>query len=261
MPFVRSVFFLLVAWSSIVWGATYLSVWLRLTRDRRALIHRIFVGWGRLMTWAAGTPVTIVGAEHVPAGPFVLAANHQGNLDIPALMGHFPRPFRFVLKAELMSVPFFGRIAREWGFIPIDRQNRDQAYGSLQAAAEIVRRGEAICLFPEGTRTRDGRLARFKRGAFALAAAAEVPVVPVAISGSFRAWPRGRLFWLRSMPLRIAIGPPIAAPSGNGDAMWRDWADQAQQAVASLLSDLEGELSLRGEATVPAALPAAPPRA
>jgi 1-acyl-sn-glycerol-3-phosphate acyltransferase len=148
---------------------------------------RMARGWSRIMLLAVGARTNY----HDPHGALrqsrcIYFANHQSNVDIWALGKVMPIGTRFVAKQELFRIPVLGHAMTAAGFISINRSNRSEAIRSLTRAAETIRSGRPVILFPEGTRSRDGKLQPFKKGAFHLAARAGVPVVPVAIRGTFR---------------------------------------------------------------------------
>lgn len=173
--------------------------------------------WARVILAAAGVRVDVGGEENVSKCPScVLISNHQSGFDILALLLSVPASTRFVAKESLFRVPFLGWSMTAAGFIPIDRTNRTRALRSLRKAAESVREGRPVILFAEGTRSRDGRLAPFKRGAFHLAVEAGVPVIPVAISGSWRILPP-RSSRLRSGTIRVRFTAPLPAESAGDD--------------------------------------------
>jgi 1-acyl-sn-glycerol-3-phosphate acyltransferase len=166
--------------------------------------------WSRGILRAAGVRPRYEGLENVAASePCVFLANHQSLLDIFVLVPVLPPATRFVAKRSLFFIPFFGWSLKVSGFIPIERRSYRRAYESLERAADAIRAGRSVVLFPEGTRSRSGKLQPFKRGAFHLAVRARVPVVPVAISGTGRALPPGR--WkVRPGSVRVSFAPPIA---------------------------------------------------
>jgi 1-acyl-sn-glycerol-3-phosphate acyltransferase len=166
-------------------------------------------GWARGLLRAAGTPVTLVGFEHVPSDrPVVYVANHQSWFDILAIGGTVPGTLRFVAKKEMASIPLLGQAMRAAGHIYIDRQNRAQAIEAYEEVAGVIRAGLNAVVFPEGTRTRTGELQPFKKGPFVLALAAQVPVVPVYCAGTFDILPKAHLL-LRPHPIALLFGEPI----------------------------------------------------
>jgi 1-acyl-sn-glycerol-3-phosphate acyltransferase len=166
--------------------------------------------WARRLLKAAGTPVTMVGYEGVPRDrPVVYVSNHQSWFDILALAGTIPGTIRFVAKKEMSSIPLLGQAMRAAGNIYIDRQNRAQALEAYEEAAALIRQGLNTVVFPEGTRSRTGRLLPFKKGPFVLALASQVDLVPVYCAGTFDILPKGHLL-LRPHRITLHFGAPIA---------------------------------------------------
>jgi 1-acyl-sn-glycerol-3-phosphate acyltransferase len=165
--------------------------------------------WSGLILWVAGIRIRYEGAEHASAHvPCVFMANHQSHADIWAVLRVVPAPTMFAAKKSLFGVPGLGWSMAASGFALIDRTNRASAIRSLSEAADKVRGGRPLVLFPEGTRSRDGRLGPFKKGPFHLALEAGVPVVPVAISGSGKTLPPGTV---RICPgvVTVRFAPPV----------------------------------------------------
>src|SRR6185295_7080322 len=133
------------------------------------------------------------GAENIPAGPCIFAANHTSNIDPPAIMNCIPRRVGILIKKSIFRTPIVGTAFRLGQFVPVDRARREEAVSSLDEAAEYVKQGLSFLVYPEGTRSPDGRLGPFKRGGFALAIRAGVPIVPVACIGAHRIMPKKSL--------------------------------------------------------------------
>ena len=147
--------------------------------------------------------------------------NHQGNFDIHALTVAIPRRFAWVAKEELFRIPLFGPAMRRAGYIPLDRSDGRKALKSMRLAAERIAAGTSVVIFPEGTRTKDGALLPFKRGAFMLAARAGVPIVPFTINGSMERNPRNRLE-LHPGTISVSFQAPVAvAGVPEGELMER----------------------------------------
>jgi len=165
--------------------------------------------WARQILRAAGTPVHAVGLEHIPPGePVIYASNHSSMFDIWALFATLPGSVRFVAKRELFRIPILGAAMRAAGHIPIDRTVKARAFEAYDDAARIIKRGFSPVVFPEGTRSRTGDLLPFKNAPFALAIAAQVPVVPVYVHHTFEILPKGA--WrLRPRPIKLLVGSPI----------------------------------------------------
>ncbi len=190
--------------------------------------------WVRLVLRCAGVRLDVSGAEAVDwSKPAVVVANHQSWFDVFALIAALPGRVRFVAKQELGRIPIFGRAWRGCGHIGLDRSDRRQAIESLNRAGEKMHEESlAVTMFPEGTRSLDGRLYPFKKGAFVLAIRAGVPIVPVGMSGSGAVMPKGS-FRVRSGEIRIRVGSPIEV-AGREHADRDALAGESRRAVAAL---------------------------
>jgi 1-acyl-sn-glycerol-3-phosphate acyltransferase len=166
--------------------------------------------WSWLILKTIFSPVTVVGRENLPAGPAVIAANHQSAMDIPVLYVNLPTQFRIVAKVELFKYPFMGWHLTRSGQIAVDEKNVRANLKSLQRGVETMKHHNLpLVVFPEGGRTPDGEIKPFMSGAFYMAIKAGVPVVPVAIVGTFevlRMW----TYIIRPGKLQLVIGKPIS---------------------------------------------------
>ncbi|MDY7229238.1 lysophospholipid acyltransferase family protein [Hyalangium rubrum] len=170
--------------------------------------------------------------------PYIFLMNHQSAMDIPCAFAALPVNLRFIAKHVLKYVPFLGWYMAMTGMIFINRSDRREAVRSLARAGERIRSGKSILAFPEGTRTRDGRILPFKKGPFVLAIAAQVPIVPIAIEGSMRVLPSNSI-WMRKHPIRVKIGKPIETKglkNADRDALLR----QVRDAIIQLHQDIGG---------------------
>lgn len=166
--------------------------------------------WARGALVASGVRLRI---EHEAPldrrGRYVFVANHQSLFDIPALLAASPGQVRFLAKASLFRIPIFGWAMAAGGFVPVDRGDRDRARGSFSQAIErLDRDGVSVLLFPEETRSPDGRLLPFRRGGFLLALKTGRPIVPVGVEGSFAVQPR-HSFAIRPRPITVRYGAPL----------------------------------------------------
>jgi len=173
-----------------------------------------FPMWLARRAWApsclrvAGVRLDVRRTAPIPEGPAIFAANHESALDILAVVQAIPRGIRFVAKRELFRIPVFGWYLRLGGHVEVDRRDHARAVASLGAAAGRVRAGTTLAVFPEGTRSRDGRVQPFKQGPFVIAVEAGVPVVPVAVTGAAEVNPKGRIA-VRPGTIRVTLGEPV----------------------------------------------------
>src|SRR5580704_13194275 len=155
-----------------------------------------------------GIRVRVEGAENIPPSVCIFAANHVSNMDPLAFVPAIPRRVALLAKKELFRVPILSKAMRLAKFVPVERENREAAAGSVEAALKYLKEGLSFAVYPEGTRSRDGRLLRFKKGAFLMAIRAKVPVVPVSIAGVQDLMRKGQ--WsVRPGEVTIRFGPPV----------------------------------------------------
>jgi len=161
------------------------------------------------------------GAERVPPDrAYVYMSNHQSHLDIPMLYATLPSPtIRMLAKKELFQIPFWGQGLRAAEFVEVDRSNHARAVQSIEHAARLIRDGVSIYLAPEGTRSRDGRIGKLKKGGFHLARDTRTPIVPVAIRGTIDILPRGRRVMRKGKRVDVTLGAPIAVEGRELDSL------------------------------------------
>jgi 1-acyl-sn-glycerol-3-phosphate acyltransferase len=165
--------------------------------------------WARLVLWGAGVKVRGEGLETIDRGKrYILIANHHSYFDIPCIFAAIPQPIRFMAKKSLFSIPIFGWALARAGFIPIDRKNRRTAVKSFDLAVDRIRKGNTIVIFPEEGRSAELAMRPFQRGAFLLAIRSELPILPLAIDGTYEVL---RVGAKRITPgvVTIRVGMPI----------------------------------------------------
>ena len=157
------------------------------------LIEPVIRLWARAIVAAAGIRLRTENLGVIaPDQRYILVANHHSYLDIPCVLAAVKQPIRFMAKISLFKIPIFGWALGRAGFIPIDRKNRRTAVKSFDLAAERIRKGNTIVIFPEEGRSREREMRPFQRGAFLLALKAGQPIVPIAIDGTYDVFPAGR---------------------------------------------------------------------
>ena len=194
-------------------------------------VHALVRLWARLVLAILGVRVAVSGLGNAPSGPAVWAANHSSALDIPILFGYLPVDFRIIHKRSLRLLPILGQAMWAAGHIAIDRSHPFRARRSLASAAARIRAGTSVVVFPEGTRSPDDTVRRFKRGSFALALDAGVPVVPVSLIGVKAIVPRG-LFSLQPGTVRVCVHTPVPV-EGRGPAEAEKLAEEVRRVVAA----------------------------
>jgi 1-acyl-sn-glycerol-3-phosphate acyltransferase len=202
--------------------------------------------WARIWSWlilkTGGIQVRVEGLENVPQETAIYCANHQSAMDIPILFVYLPVQFRFLAKRSLFNLPFLGWHLYRSGHIPVDRGQPRKAFRSFDQAAERVRSGVPVVLFPEGTRSRDGALKPFKGGSFYLAIQARVPVVPITLNGTRHVHEPDTLH-VRSGHTEMIIHPPISTAGLNSQDV-DELSAQVHSCIASRFIPPE-EWSLR----------------
>ncbi|MCX7635542.1 MAG: 1-acyl-sn-glycerol-3-phosphate acyltransferase [Syntrophales bacterium] len=167
------------------------------------IIHKVARIWAKILLKIAGVQVTVSGTENVLLDrPQIFMSNHQSDFDILIVLAFIPGQFRWIAKKELFRIPVFGKAMRNAGYIEIDRQDHQRAMQSIEEAARKIREGKSVMSFPEGTRSRDGKVKAFKQGMFYLAIQAGVPIVPITIIGAGEIMPKRSL---HVKPGRIAM--------------------------------------------------------
>jgi len=179
--------------------------------------------FGRRVIELLDVDLAVTGVERVPPGrAYVYMSNHQSHLDIPMLYATLPSPtIRMLGKKELFQIPVWGRALRAAEFIEVDRSNHVRAVQSIERAAQLLRDGVSIYLAPEGTRSRDGRIGKLKKGGFHLARDTGAAIVPVAIKGTIDILPRGARVMRTGKRVELTIGEPLA-PDRPIDELMRE---------------------------------------
>jgi 1-acyl-sn-glycerol-3-phosphate acyltransferase len=194
------------------------------------LAHRCLAQWARVSLFAAGLQVRVTGLEQLSLNAaYIFMPNHASFLDILLLLALLPHNFRFIIKKSFFSVPLVGSTLRKVGHISMDRNHPWRALRSLRRAANLLKEGVSIVVFPEGTRSSDGEIQDFKTALFILPIRSRSPVVPVLIEGTFAALKRGSIL-LHPLPLKITICDPIP-PDLFGARDRRSYADEVRRAL------------------------------
>jgi len=197
---------------------------------------RIARAWGERIVRACGGKIEAAGIERLdPNEVYIFAGNHQSYLDIPALLSVMPLRMGFLAKSSLFKIPVFNQAMFATGSVPLHRHEPRRAVRELKEAARRLDAGQSIFIFPEGTRSRTGRLQPFLSGSLKLARDSGRPLVPVAITGTFDLLPPGRWVLSRPRTAKIVIGEPID-PHGHRKA---DLAKETRRRIEELLEGIQ----------------------
>lgn len=189
--------------------------------------------WCRVILKAIGVRLTVEGVERIPLdGPVVFYPNHQGDLDILLAVAVIPRQIGFIAKKQAAWLPLLNLWMLAMGCVFIDRGNISQGIKAIAKGTERVRDGRAMCVFPEGTRSRGPHMLPFRNGAFRLAIRAEAAIVPVTIDGAYKVWEEHRR--IRPAAVRVVIHPPIQT-AGLSSEERKALPEQVRMAIASAL--------------------------
>ena len=175
-------------------------------RNTSPLIDKIIRLWARSLVRAAGIDLQTENLDRIqPDQRYILVANHHSYFDIPCIFTAVPQPIRFMAKQSLFKIPIFGWSIARAGFIPIDRKNKSKAKQSFDLAADRIRKGNTIVIFPEEGRSRERTMREFKSGAFLLALKSDRPIVPVAIDGTYDVY-NAKSRFIRAGRVTIKVG-------------------------------------------------------
>jgi len=184
---IRTIFFFTCFWLSLFLSLAYiLSGVFRLKTVQRRFLLIVTKQWAKTMLLITGNRVKSIGEEQVPDGPVLFVVNHQSNFDIPTCMAYLPHFAPFIAKVELEKIPFLSWWMKQMGCLFMDRSNMRQSLNIILEGIEILKQGQSLVIFPEGTRARDGVMMDFKPGSLKLATKANVPIVPVTIKNTYK---------------------------------------------------------------------------
>ena len=201
----------LIAWPLLVVLTVFTAVFTVCTVfwKNAEFVHKVQQFWSRSFFWLMFLPVYVDGQEHiVPGQSYVFVANHQSMFDVWLVYGWLPVIFKWLMKAELRKVPFVGTGCKAAGHIFIDRRSTKAAMESLKEVEKQLVNGVCTVIFPEGTRSLNGEVGRFKRGAFQIAWDLGLPIIPLSLDGCYEVLPKGKPFVYRA-PVHMHIGEPI----------------------------------------------------
>jgi 1-acyl-sn-glycerol-3-phosphate acyltransferase len=226
---IRTIMVLTFVALALIFVQPLLIFWTLLTGDAN-FMYWTFIGALRIVLRLAGIRVRVQGLENIPSGVCVFAANHASNLDPIALVPKIPRRVALLAKKEVFSIPILSKALRQAKLIPVDRGDKEAAAESVDIAVEYMKEGLSFCVFPEGTRSRDGHLLPFKKGTFLMAIRGDAWVVPVSLAGTQRLMRKGD-WTIHPGEVVVRYGTPLKATEYA-----EDQRDQLRQRVQDLVA-------------------------
>jgi 1-acyl-sn-glycerol-3-phosphate acyltransferase len=211
--------------------------------DTSPVIDRIIRAWSRIWLAMSGTKLEIDGQENIdPNRSYVVVANHLSILDIMACLLAVPLPIRFLAKKELFRIPVLAQGMRTVGIIEVDREARSAVHAEVnRQSKELIAKGRSIIIYAEGTRPRNGVMKPFKKGAFTMAIAAQLPVLPLSLHGSYEAWPPGRPL-IRGGAIKVVLDKPIET-EGLTHSDTGELRDQVREVISGRVAAMGGDVT------------------
>ena len=237
----RTIWVALVALvDSIIFSTTILAI--AAVRSTSGIIDPLIRLWATILVKAAGIDLHAEGTELVDRHQrYILIANHSSYFDIPCLFAAIPQPIRFMAKISLFKIPIFGWAMLRSGFIPIDRKNRRTAVKSFEMAVDRIRKGNTIVVFPEEGRSRTREMRPFQRGGFLLAIRSGLPILPIAIDGTYDVMRAGAT---KIRPGRVTLRVGKVIPTEGRSVRQKE--QLAEEARAQILAMLEKPSAVSG---------------
>ena len=213
----RSIWWFVYFFSYVIYSLPKLKKVNKLSKDipveeRDKLVHETPKNWAKSLVQLTKSNVEVSGQHNIPNGAVLFVSNHQGNFDVPILIGYLDKPIGFISKVEVKKIPLIPRWMEAMNCVFIDRSDRRKAIKSIREGAQILKDGHSLVLFPEGTRSKGEQMGEFKSGGLRLAIDSRVPIVPVCISGSYNIMEVNK-FGFSKADVSIKIGEPIILPS------------------------------------------------
>ncbi|WP_226666744.1 lysophospholipid acyltransferase family protein [Metabacillus litoralis] len=210
----RMISTILIGYLYIIYKLPHLSRIKRSTSDFtnnqfKEEVHMITKRWARLLVKLTGSTVTVHNESNIPKGPVLIVSNHQGNFDIPVIIGYLQKPAGFLAKNEMKKVPFASVWMEAIGCVLVKRNDRRGAIQAFHDSVEELRRGQSLIVFPEGTRSKGTEIGQFKTGAIRMALEARIPILPITVSGTYKIMEKNKGKKFTSSPIDLYIHKPL----------------------------------------------------
>ncbi|MTI81220.1 MAG: 1-acyl-sn-glycerol-3-phosphate acyltransferase [Firmicutes bacterium] len=194
------------------------------------LINQIAQKWAQSLIKITGSTVEVNGTENIPEGNVLFVSNHQGNFDIPLLIGYIDKPKGFIAKTELKKLPIINTWMEKIHCVFIDRSNLRQSMKAMIESVKLLKSGKNMVLFPEGTRSKGSNVREFKAAGIKVALKSQVPIVPVTIDGSFKIMEENK--FIKPAHVKITISEPIYTTE-----LAKEEKDQLHEKLQKIISD------------------------
>jgi 1-acyl-sn-glycerol-3-phosphate acyltransferase len=210
---IRTIIWFIWFWVSLIFTLPFL-LWTKILdkqgkEDQRIkVVNKTASVWSRSVVNLSGAKVTVEGLENLPEGPVVFIGNHQGNFDIPILLSFIDKPKAFIAKIETLKLPFVSSWMRQMRCVFMDRNDIRQSITAINQGVQYLKEGYSMVIFPEGTRSGSVEMGEFKAGSFKLATKSGVPIVPIAINGSYNIMGKKNLI-VKPAEVSVKILKPI----------------------------------------------------
>ncbi len=220
-----SFFFICFAFSLVITGALlpvwHILGWLGLKDAQKSYGYYVSSNWAKFLLTAAGVRATVKGIDNIPReGAVLFVSNHQGNFDIPVLFSCLNKPIGFLAKIELAKIPVIKSWMPKLGCVFIDRANLRQSIKAIQNSVEVLKGGQSMVIFPEGTRAKGPQMGEFKKGSLRLVEKVGVPIVPITVSGTYKAMEANE-YRIKPAKVTVTVSQPIyfdrLSKEGQGD--------------------------------------------
>jgi len=228
--------FFILFWSALMISSSLILMIVTFNRKVPVIMARTM--WSPGILWGAGVKnIEVNGLENIDKKKsYIFVSNHQSHLDIPSIIRSLPVNLYFIAKKELKWMPFLGQYVWATGMIFIDRSNRKKAIQSLDKAGKLIKKGKSILAFPEGTRSLDGKLQRFKKGPFMLSIQHEIEIVPIAVEDTYKVLP-SKAWKFTPHEVRVSVGKPVHPPKDKKDVA--ELIDQVSGEIEGMMTPIE----------------------
>jgi 1-acyl-sn-glycerol-3-phosphate acyltransferase len=200
-------------------------------------LDKVVMDWVKFTIHLLDINVITEGTENIPEGNFLIVSNHQGNLDVPCIMYSLDRKIGFIAKKEMEKLPLITYWMKKMSCIFMDRENIREAVKSINQGVDFLKSGKTLAIFPEGTRSRGNEMGEFKKGSLKLGTKAKVPILPMAISGSYKILEESHGLRIKKGDVKIKISKPIYTENLSSEEI-KSLPSQLEEIIRNNLNEL-----------------------